>query len=295
MTTIQELLREFRVDFATEGKHHHARSGWIAIRRCPFCSSLNYHLGFSLSRHFFNCWNCGGHGVISTLVQLGIPYPRAASFFRGQEPSKHWTERERGILIEPPGRGELQPAHLDYLRRRGFDSLDKIQELREVWELEGIGRDGGKLSWRIYIPISFRGVRVSWTSRAIGPEVRQRYVSASASEESINHRHVVYGIDLCQHVVIVVEGPADAWNVGPGAGALFGVDFSPAQVLLLSSFPRRIICFDSSPEAQRRAEDLTAQLSPFPGETLRVELDAEDPGSAPRKEIKLLRKMAHLT
>jgi hypothetical protein len=184
----------------------------------------------------------------------------------------------------------LNNCHKLYLLRRGFDP----DVLQEQWELEGIGRHGGDLSWRVYIPIIFRGERVSWTTRAIGEKVKHRYLSASAEQEAYNHKELIYGIDHCRHSIVAVEGPADAWNVGPGAGCLFGIDFTPAQVLLLSQFPIRIICFDSSPDAQRRAEELCEQLAPFHGSTKRVELDAEDPGKAKPREVKALRKLAKL-
>jgi hypothetical protein len=290
--TIQEILREFNVDHVLAGEHHHARPGWIAIRTCPFCSSSNYHLGYNLRGGFFNCWKCKGHSVISTLVRVGVPFREAEAFFRGREPVLSREEREaRGVLVEPRGRGELLKAHRKYLKGRGFDP----DVLRENWEIEGIDRTGrskdANLAWRIYVPIIFRGQRVSWTARSLVDEGR-RYISASAAEESVNHKHVIYGMDHCRHSIIAVEGPTDAWRVGPGAGALFGMDFTAAQVLLISSFPLRIVCFDSAPDAQRRARELCAQLSPFPGRTFRVELDADDPGSAPEKEIKKLRKMA---
>lgn len=287
---IQELLREYRVAFVSAGEHHHARSGWIALKSCPFCGSSKYHLGYHLEAGFFNCWKCKGHGVISTLTKIGVPFKQAEAFFRGRTLVLSREQREaRGVLKEPKGRGPLLKIHREYIESRGLNP----EEVLEHWELEGIGRLGGRLAWRIYIPISFRGERVSWTSRTVG-EKGSRYLSASSQEESINHKTLVYGLDLCRQSIIALEGPGDAWNIGPGSGALFGIDFQPAQVLLLSQFPRRIVCFDSSPDAQRRAKELCAELSLFPGYTEQVELDAEDPGKASRKEVKLLRKIAKL-
>lgn len=289
MSSIKEVLRDYHVEFAEAGEHHHARANWLAIRVCPFCGSQNYHLGYSLSNNFFNCWKCRGHGIVSTLVRLGVPYEEARAFSQDKDylPGEKLVERTK--LVEPPGRKPLMPVHKKYLQGRQFDP----EALTRLWQLEGIGNGGGSLSWRIYIPIIFRGQRVSWTTRAIG-EVPQRYLSAGPAEESLNHKHTIYGLDDCSQSIIVVEGPADAWNIGLGAGSLFGVAYSPAQVLLLSRIPYRYICFDSSPDAQRRARELAAELAPFPGETTVVEIDAEDPGKASRKEVRMLRKMANL-
>ena len=121
-----------------------------------------------------------------------------------------------------------------------------------------------------------------------------RYISASAEQEKINHKHLIYGQDFCHHSIIVVEGPLDAWRIGPGAGALFGTAFTTAQVRKIVKYPYRYIVFDSSAEAQRRARELAEQLSAFQGITETIELDAEDPGSASPKEIRRLRRVTKL-
>lgn len=180
-------------------------------------------------------------------------------------------------------------VHKRYLAGRGFDP----DLLEKLWRLEGIGISS-RLGWRIYIPIIYRDQRVSWTTRAIGDQVAQRYISASAEEEAINHKELVYGLDYCHHSVVIVEGPADAWAVGPGAGALFGTTFSTAQVAKLARVPYRFVCFDSSTEAQKRAQDLCGQLCAFEGQTVNVQLNAKDPGSADKSELSKLRELAKL-
>ena len=53
----------------------------------------------------------------------------------------------------------------------------------------------------------------------------------------------------------------------------------------------RVVCYDNSPDAQRRANELCEVLSVFPGETINVQLDTgDDPASADRAEIELLRR-----
>jgi hypothetical protein len=101
-------------------------------------------------------------------------------------------------------------------------------------------------------------------------------------------------LEACRHAIVITEGPTDAWAVGPGAGALFGTAFTPAQVAELVTIPRRVVCFDSSPAAQQQAAKLAEQLSCFPGITENVLLDAKDPGSATQKELRLLRRFAGL-
>lgn len=291
---IEEILDDLGVSYLREGNHH-CRPGWIQID-CPYCGTVEkYHMGFNLSGRYFNCWKCGGHHPAKVLRTLGVAGEKEAQdLLRSMDGAAlDRPLKKRKGLKEPKHRISLDSrmawAHRQYLRKRGF----RPDEIQRIWQVGAISL-AAKLPWRLYIPIHQRGQRVSWTTRAIGEGVTQRYVSASAEEESVNHKEVVYGLDLCFHSVVVVEGPTDAWRIGPGAGALFGTAFSPAQVLQLSQVPHRIICFDSSDEAQERAQDLASQLSVFPGSTQNVILDAEDPGEADEKEVKLLREVARL-
>lgn len=289
--TIQDLLKGLGVEWVEHGQHHHTRHGWLQLD-CPYCGrdTKGFHLGYNLSRGYFNCWRCGALHRWGVLSRLGARPDVIKEFLGNREFSVGDPQKQRSGLKEPSGRTGLLPAHEAYLRGRGFNPNRLVQ----LWQLEGIALHQ-RLSWRVYIPITLRGVRVSWTTRAIGDKVTQRYVSASAEEEAVNHKEVVYGLDHVSSSVVVVEGPADAWNVGPGAGALFGLSFSTAQVRRLVQVPYRYVVFDNSPDAQGRAEELCQQLAVFPGHTERIELDAEDPGSATPKEIKRLRRACRLS
>ena len=130
---------------------------------------------------------------------------------------------------------------------------------------------------------------MSWTTRAIG-ESSYKYISAKSEQEAMNHKSLLYGEDLALNSIVVVEGPLDAWRLGPGAVATLGVNVTAAQILRISQYPFRSICFDSEPSAQRRARKLANQLSIFPGKTSIIQLDAPDPGEACPKEVKRLRK-----
>jgi len=286
---IRDLFRQLRVDFA-DGGHHHTRPGWVQLRVCPFCRSGNYHLGYNLGAGYFNCWKCGSHSIYDTLKELGASGQEAATFAKTKYREQGQADRVRKGLKEPGGRGPLLPAHREYLRSRGFDP----DELAKVWQLEGIGISD-RLAWTIYIPITLHSSRVSWTTRTISkrPDIK-RYLSASVEEEAVNHKSVLYGGDFCRHSCVVVEGPTDAWAVGPGAVGVFGIDYSVAQVRKLAEIPNRCICFDSEPEAQKRAAELCDALSVFDGVTTNVVLDADDPGSASQREIELLRRAAKL-
>jgi hypothetical protein len=287
--TIQEILNEYRIDFLESG-HHHCRAGWLQIRDCPFCNSDNYTLGWNIAANYSSCWRCGHHHADKLLAALEIGRERVLELLASVDTGlPRERERSRISLKIPPGIGPLLPAHRDYLRERGFNPAYIVWR----WAVQGIGVSA-RLGWRLYIPIFKQGKQVSWTTRAIGSHAQPRYLSASADEESFNHRRLIYGMDFCRTSIVAVEGPIDAWRIGPGAGALFGITFLPAQVLLLAKFPRRYICLDSSPEAQVRARELVNQLAVFPGVTENIVLDAKDPGEASPREIRQLRRIAGL-
>jgi len=287
--TLLEVLKEARLAYVEEGQHHHARPGWVQLRDCPWCHSQSYHLGINLRSRACACWRCGAQSSYATLLKLGVDPALVRQALAGRQ----WSRPDVITLTklkEPRGRGPLSPAHIRYLRGRKLDP----EEIARVWNVQGIGPDGGRLGWRLYIPVQAKGQRASWTTRAIGNSA-QRYLSASPEEDGgTNIKNLVYGLDECHLSAVVVEGPVDAWKVGPGATALFGTAFTPAQVEQLAAIPYRFICFDNEPQAQRKAIELCRTLALFPGETSNIVLDAKDPGEASSKEIHLLRQTARL-
>lgn len=286
--TMLDILGRLGVEVRESG-HKHCRPGWIQLQ-CPWCRTNTFHLGYNLENGYFHCWKCRGHHPAAVLMALGLDRREAMRMLGGLDRGTRLPEAAplRGTLKEPAGVGPLLPIHRDYLRGRGFDP----EALQRVWELGGIGLHP-RLSWRLYAPVVSGGRRVSWTTRSVG-DSSQRYLSASAEEEALNHKHVVYGEDFCRGVVVIVEGPADAWAVGPGAGALFGTAFTVPQVRRLARFPSRFVCFDSSVDAQTAARELVHALAPFPGVTHNVTLDAKDPGEASPRELNLLRRATGL-
>lgn len=286
---IVEALRELGVEYREAGTHHHVTQGWCGVD-CPWCSphSGRFRLGINLSGLFCSCWTCGSHRLADVLVELGnTNYAKVRALLGSLLPKRTFEEAPRGRLQIPNGVGDLEDAHSRYLASRRLDP----EALTRVWGVRGIGV-APALSWRLWIPIHYRGQVVSWTTRTINPDPNngRRYISARPDQEAISHRKLLYGHDLARHAAIVVEGPTDAWRVGPGAVATLGVAFSRAQVEKLSQFSVRAICFDSEPEAQKRARKLASLLEPFPGETYVVQLSADDPGSASDREIAALRR-----
>lgn len=221
-----------------------------------------------------------------TLAELtGKPVGYCLKMLGAFDSQPRKEDKARGKLEIPEGVGSLLPIHEKYLKGRRFDP----EELVKVWGIKGIGL-AAKLAWRVWIPIVHKGEVISWTTRGVTDD-EPRYINARPSEERLGAKEVLYGGDLVKHAMIVSEGPTDAWRLGPGAVATMGTAHSRAQVNLIAKVPKRVICFDNEKAAQDRARRLCALLDPYPGQTIRVELDAKDAGSASPKEIKALRRM----
>lgn len=283
---IRDLLDDLKIPYAEGGAHHHVSYGWVGID-CPSCSpgEGKFKLGISLAGTYSSCWSCGFLPLARTLAELsGVHEAKIRQLLGPLE--KEWESRleVRGRLEMPKGIGPLLPIHKTYLRSRNFDPA----VLEKLWGLQGIGL-ATKLAWRLFIPVTYNGKTVSWTTRSLC-DVGRRYVSAEKHQEALPIKSVLYGGDYVRHAAVVCEGPADVWRIGPGAVATLGVGYSRRQVLLLSRIPLRAVAFDNEPDAQRRAKELCKLLEPFPGKTYRVELAAKDAGSATEREINQLRK-----
>jgi hypothetical protein len=286
---MKAVLTELNIQTAPEG-HHHTTAGRINID-CPWCSSNTgkYRLGIYADGGWWcNCWTCGRHKLADTLAEaasLPLPavYAELGTLTKGTPrtaPSRH------GRLVLPGQRGKLLPAHRKYLGKRKFDP----DELEEVWKFQGIGM-ATHLAWRLFIPIYLDGEIASWTTRAISDATKFPYLSAKPEQEKYPHKELLYGMDLCNHCIVINEGPLDAVAVGPGGVATCGTGYTTAQLLKMSRFPIRVVLFDSEPDAQRRAQKLCQELEVFDGASYNVQLQTgKDASRASKREIRELRK-----
>lgn len=288
--TFTEILKQFDIPFRQVGESPHVTHGWIGII-CPFCGegTNKFGLGYSLAGGNLTCWKCGPHKVLETLHLLtgesvGKLWELIKDDYRETQAKR---EPVKGTLKYPQGVTEMTSSHHAYLKRRGFDP----EIIHRLWNVHGIGLVK-RLPWRLFIPIAnAQGKVVSWTTRSLSDLATSRYVTAKASEEAVSAKTLLYGEMYARHAVIVVEGPLDAWRIGPGAVATLGVSYSKEQVNRMAKYPVRVVCFDNEPEAQRRASKLCSALAVFPGRTVKVILDAKDPGSAGQAEVNRLRRL----
>lgn len=289
-----DLLTQYRIPYKEGGAHHHVREGWIGID-CPHCSrdSQRYRMGYNLHSTRLYCWVCGKQNLIDTLVQITNDSYWTIKDLVGTLERSFLPDPARvyGKVKIPQGVGKLLKPHRRYLRKRGFDA----DEIVDLWSVQGIGI-AGRLSWRLFIPVIHQHKVVNWTTRSIAFPASEtgppRYISAQTNESALSLKAILYGEDYAHHTICVCEGPLDAWAIGYGAVATLGVGYTEKQLIRMSKYPTRFICFDSEPDAQKRARKLCSDLSIFPGNTYNlVPETGKDPASANKREIQEIRKL----
>ncbi len=286
---IVSLLEDNGVRLTTEGPN--CAPGWRNCR-CPFCDDTSDHLGYNVEEGYWNCWKCGNHSVkkvVGELLSLNKHevYDLIARYKK--RPSMWMEERmvTKTTRVQLPyGTENMTHRHRLYLQQRQFDP----DVLTERYGLLGTGHLGD-YKFRIIAPIWQEGKLVSYTGRDITDRSDLKYKACTGEDEIIFHKDCLYALDNVQNSsVIVVEGIADVWRLGPGAVALFGMLYSPEQIKKLKRFKRRYIMLDSGENEFKKSKEMAAVLSIFDGENIVVELDEGDPGNMKQEEADILMK-----
>lgn len=287
MIDLRALLTDLGISYKEHGESPLISAGWLGLV-CPHCGIGGTKHGFGIHIRTLrtSCWKCSGRGLVAALCEItGLAHGdikrRLGDLGSTGDDSR--VVRPTGRYKEPVGVGPLLPVHRAYLEKRRFDP----DEIAEVWGVRGIGL-APKLQFRLFLPVTVHNKQASWTTRAVG-NVELRYISADPADERVPLKHTLYGQDLARQSVIVVEGPTDAWRIGPGAVATYGLSHTPAQVAAIGRYSVRVICFDGEPTAQRRARKLADDLACVPGETYVVTLSGKDPCDSPAAELAELR------
>lgn len=277
-----EILQELNIPYKESGDKH-CTPGFINIT-CPWCLG-HCHLGYNLSKNYFNCWKCGSKRTIEVLQYItNKSYEECKDLIGNLQSYIPKNEKVIRKLVIPEGVKPIGLAHYNYLKSRKLDPI----EICTLWKVQGIGMNN-KLQWRLFIPIVYKGEVCSWTTRSISNEVSNRYISAPLGGEKLEHKKLLYGEDFCRNCIVICEGVFDAWRIGPGAVATFGTSYSKAQVLKMVKYPVRVVLFDK--DAKSKAKELAELLSVYSGQTHNIILDSKDPGEASDSDIKLIRKL----
>jgi len=262
------LCKDYQIQICPPG-HKHYRSGWINVV-CPFCSgSFGYHLGFNIEEEYFYCWRCGWHDKVSTisnLLQISkkeskkviLEYDKVFSL-----PSLTKIQEERNGFKLPSNIVPITPNSLyyRYLQKRNYDP----DSIVKTWTLSALGPssylDEIDYKYRILIPIFWDGEMVSFTSRDVtGKQIR--YKSCPKKYETINHKNIIYKHpSFKEKEGICVEGPFDVWRFGVLAFCTFGIEYTYAQVKLISQLYKKVlVVFDEEEQAIRKGKQLVSEL-----------------------------------
>ncbi|KKL08077.1 hypothetical protein LCGC14_2579500 [marine sediment metagenome] len=298
------LCSDHNIDTAGP-EHHHVSQGWIGIH-CPFCTGKqNFHMGFNISKEFFNCWRCGPHSLRETLERLtGEAFGTLWRMYgEGKSaPSPTWKgepRKEEKELVLPNGFTQpLRDHHRQYLERRQFDPDELIKEwgvcsTSPTAVLHGAEHES-HYGNRIFIPMYWNGKLATFQARALKtPKHKEhmKYKACPAEMEGRSIRRILYRHpETVSDYGFCVEGVTDVWRLGLHAFALLGTGFSEGQVALIAElYSKVILLFDPEDYAQARALKMQLALRAFGIKaTIHSLPDERDPAELNRQEVSML-------
>ena len=287
---ITGFLSSKGIHYQTEGKNISA--GWLGTR-CPFCQDSSNHLGINLQSFNFSCFRCGSTGSILKFVAAieGSSWSQVKQIVAefssqefkthkrlDQEPTRHFK-----APTIPAGLSAMAKRYLRVTRNFPYKMLERKYHIGN-FSPESLYR------FRIYIPVYFNGQLVTFTTRSYNDKVTPKYLHCPKRTSSLFAKETLYNLDNAKDgTAIVVEGPIDAWRIGDGAVATFGVIYTQKQIKLLRErFKRVFIMYDA--DAQEQAWKLAEALSTFNMEVNVVTLKIGDPGSMTATEAREIRR-----
>jgi len=291
---IIRFLEDTDIPYRLSGKN--IGKGWVGFP-CCFCGGRGYHGGVNLIHKMFSCWQCAESASPPKLVKqiLNCSWAKAYNVVReysGRNTAVlSWTptdrERSQRPVRLPALTGPLSGPGKEYLISRGFNpgAVEAKYGIKETGPL-------GKYKFRLIIPIYFQKELVSFTSRDYTGRGEPKYKAQPIKEAMIPVKDCLYNIDSAKDKLLIVEGPMDAWRMGDGAVALFGLHCSDAQQKILfqwwrhkprSSRKKKVILL-LDPGTRRAVDKLYYTLTSFIRDIKIVELAGQDPAELTEEE-----------
>lgn len=278
------------------------KRSWIHVN-CKFCKNppdTHFNGGFyELNPHFY-CWRCGSHShydAVAKLLNVNISDVKKLFQTYTYISEKKAPDRiAKAEHLDLPG-FRLNDNEKQYLTNRGYD----VEYLVNKFHLRG-GGIVGEWSYRILVPIYYKGVLVSWTGRSILDrkiidELKiPRYKNLAIEQSVINPKEIFFNLDNCNSdSVILVEGPFDVLRMSEDAICSLGTSVTREQELFLANnFKKVFIAFDNEPAAQTKARHLGMNLV---SAGLKVEVvnicedfGKNDPGELTEDEVNQIKK-----
>jgi hypothetical protein len=295
MINVNHFFQEFGVDYATE--HRHSSTNWVQVRDCPYCDSVNYHLGVHTLSPRVNCWKCGSHPFVEAMSLVAgispVEFKQYVEDFGSSQISLDWIEKKPTVhkAIEPSGLVDLTRVHKRYLSIRDFNH-EKLKLLYQLKATTFLAE--GDWKWRIILPVIENGKIMCYTGRTIGNS-EPKYKSSKKEESVKGINDCLYGIDqVMGDEVVIVEGPTDVWRLGPGSVATFGIDWSLSQVKLLleRNIKKAWVMYDSEAQALKQADKLKTVLNSVGIKTGKISIQGyKDPGCLPQERADKIMKL----
>jgi len=292
MFDVISFLEEHDIEFHTSGKN--VTRGWVEVN-CPYCGDPSFHLGINLNTGLHHCWRCGEKGSPEKLIKrfLNISFKQAKQIVEEFGTTTSPTSQpviNANEIIFPKGMytGKSLPyAHKEYLVKRRFDP-DHIIDKHQIG---GCLHIGGEFAHRIIIPIIMDGQVTSYTGRDISGLQKTKYKHLTNEKSIVSVKDSIYNIDSVTNKCIIVEGVFDAWRIGDGCIALFGVEYTSRQLntLFAKNLEEAFVLFDS--DAITKANKLGNVLSTFIPKVTILELSEGDPSDMNEKETKEIREL----
>jgi hypothetical protein len=309
---IIKLYQDYSVKTPDKG-HKHYREGWINTA-CPFCSGdPGYHLGYNIQNSYMVCWRCGHVPLQKGIAGvLGISYKKAKEILKEYKgisyaPKPKIKAQKRAFRI-PNGLMPLTNLSLchTYLISRGF-SKDDIIQLQEYFGLMQTGptcvfimnKNPVNLKFRIFAPIYYNDLMVSWQTRDITGNSALKYITCPKESEKMNHKKLIYmdrfintkHLNDLPNYIVLCEGIFDVWKVhlsGYFAGCGFGVDLTMDQVYFLKKNFNKIYFFlDPDAAGNKKGKELFSQLCFAGVDCVMIKHNLnKDPGDMSKEEIK---------
>lgn len=293
---ILSYFDERGIHYSYQGKN--VSRGWVGIQ-CCFCSDPSNHLGVNIQSQAFSCLKCGEHGSGIKLIQEleSLSWGKALDLARNYNGQDIVQPRLKPTVqiyptedILPKEASKSFPGIFkNYLRGRRYDP-DYLIDKYDLYACTT-----GQYAYRILIPIKVNDRTVNFLCRDITKKSRLPYLNAKLPVEYRSLKSLIYFPKLDREFlkydrpVVVVEGVFDAWRIGDGAIAIFGLKYSKEQVYHISRFKKVFILFDSEDFAKEQAHKLAYEVNAFTKAEV-IELGAGDPDDLSFSDVIYLRK-----
>ncbi len=289
---IRSYLDALRIPYWEAGVN--VGRGWLGIQ-CIYCQDHHNHLGISLFHKNASCWLCHTTASITDLIcdLENTNYRAALDRIDEFQSFKHLEIEVRdrlandGKSVLPEGCVPLRESHRVYLEGRGFDPDQLVQD----WGLVS-APVVGKWKHRIIIPVIIEGRVLTFVGLDHTGANPTKYKAAAVEESFAPTSELVYGANHAGGNVVLVEGTTDAWRIGKGAVATFGMNPGNRRILHLSRMKvdRFFVMYDGEKDAIKNAYVVASMLLEFSNnvEVLEMEMGF-DPDDMSAQEVEKLR------